>query len=94
VLLVLDAITETSLAHQPIMTFADSLGFTIIDLRQAHQGHAPETLVLAENDRHPNRLGHRLLADALYQRLVALGDTLGLGPGPISRPSQSTQEEQ
>ena len=79
VLLVLDAINEESPAEQPLIGYADSLGFAIIDLRKAHQGHDPRTLVLAEWDRHPNVAGHRLLADAMYRRLLALGDSLGLG---------------
>jgi len=79
ILLVLDAINEESPAEQPLIQYADSLGFTIMDLRGAGRGQDPRTLMLAEWDRHPNQAGHRLLADAMYQRLVALGDSLGLG---------------
>lgn len=91
-LMVVDAITESSPAEQQLIRYADSLGLAIIDLRDAHKNHDARTLVLAENDRHPNKLGHRLLADALYRRLIALGDTLGLGLDPAIQPSQSTQE--
>jgi hypothetical protein len=79
ILLVMDAINEESPAEQPLIHYADSLGFAIMDLRRANQGHDPATLVLAAWDRHPNQAGHRLLADAMYQRLVELGDSLGLG---------------
>ncbi len=89
-LLVTDAITEPSAPDQPLIRYADSLGFTILDLRSAHVGHEPRTVILAENDRHPNKLGHRLLGEALYRKLMALGDTLGLGLGP--QPSQLNQE--
>ena len=92
-LLVVDAITESSPREQQLIRYADSLGLAIIDLRDAHRNHDTRTLVLAENDRHPNKLGHRLLADALYRRLHALGDTLGLGLDPAIQPSLSTQEE-
>lgn len=93
-LMVVDALTETSERDQPLIRYADSLGIAIMDLRDAHRNHDLKTLVLADYDRHPNKLGHRLLADALYQRLVALGDTLGLGLGPVVQPSHSNQEEQ
>ncbi|HEV8125548.1 MAG TPA: hypothetical protein VGP80_14965 [Gemmatimonadales bacterium] len=79
ILLVMDAINEESPAEQPLIRYADSLGFAIMDLRRASQGHDPATLMLAAWDRHPNQAGHRLLADAMYQRLEELGDSLGLG---------------
>jgi D-alanyl-lipoteichoic acid acyltransferase DltB (MBOAT superfamily) len=91
-LLVVDAITESSPREQQLVRYADSLGLAIMDLRDTHRNHDARTLVLAENDRHPNKLGHRLLAEALYRRLLALGDTLGLGLDPAIQSSQSTQE--
>ncbi|MEO8198916.1 MAG: hypothetical protein ABI679_00210 [Gemmatimonadota bacterium] len=94
VLLVLDAINEPSDPEQPLIRYADSLGYIVVDLRNAPKGHDPGSLMLAEWDRHPNKLGHRLLADALYGQLVSLGDTLGLGLKPTSTVSLTNQEEQ
>ncbi len=94
VLLVVDAINEPSEQQQPLIQYADSLGYYVIDLRKAHEGHEQKTIVLAEWDRHPNVLGHRLLADALYNRLLSLNDMLGLGLRPGSAVSLSNQEEQ
>jgi len=49
---------------------ATAAGFTVLTLEGYEQGHDPATLRLAEWDDHPNALGHRLIAGALYRRLT------------------------
>ena len=55
-----------------------------VNLADVFQGHKLETLQLAEWDDHPNQLGHRLVADALYNALAANPATL-FGAGPSGR---------
>jgi len=45
-------------------------GFTVIDLTEVYAGHDPESLWIAEWDRHPNTHAHQLVADALYDAMV------------------------
>lgn len=85
-LVVLDAFNEESPAEQPLIHYADSLGYAILDLRQATAGQDVSTLVLAEWDRHPNQAGHRLLADALYRELLNHREALGLATGGQATP--------
>ncbi|MEZ4701199.1 MAG: SGNH/GDSL hydrolase family protein [Rhodothermales bacterium] len=53
---------------------ADRLGLRFVDLRTAYDGHDVEGLVVAPWDAHPNREGHRLIADVLYDQLLAQPD--------------------
>ena len=50
---------------------ATAAGFAIINLSDVYRDHDVATLRLAEWDDHPNVLGHRLVADALYRTLAA-----------------------
>jgi hypothetical protein len=50
---------------------ASDAGFAVINLADVYEGHDKTTLRLAEWDDHPNALGHRLVADALYRALAA-----------------------
>jgi D-alanyl-lipoteichoic acid acyltransferase DltB (MBOAT superfamily) len=63
---------------------ATEAGFAIINLADVYQGQDKAALRLAEWDDHPNILGHRLVADALYRALAANPVTL-FGTGPASR---------
>ena len=49
---------------------ARAAGFAIVNLQDVYAGQAVETVRLAEWDDHPNRLGHRLVADRLYAELA------------------------
>jgi hypothetical protein len=70
VLFVRDMPAETSDPVQPIVEFARGLGYAVVDARDAYAGRNPQELLLAEWDKHPNALGHRLIADRLFDELV------------------------
>jgi hypothetical protein len=55
--------TEQQLAKQ--IRAAREAGFEIWDLSDAFEGHDPSSLLIAEWDKHPNAMGHRLIADRL-----------------------------
>jgi hypothetical protein len=63
---------------------ATEAGFAIINLADVYQGQDKAALRLAEWDDHPNILGHRLVADALYRALAANPVTL-FGTGAAAR---------
>jgi len=67
---------ETDLAE--LITDAEAAGFTVISLAHAYDGHDVQELQLASWDDHPNALGHRLVAEALYQALRERADLIGL----------------
>jgi hypothetical protein len=53
------------------LDLARKAGFVTIDMRDVYEGHDVEKVRLAEWDEHPNRFGHRLIAERLYAELVA-----------------------
>jgi hypothetical protein len=53
-----------------LMELAVTAGFTVIDLSHLYDGYDLISLSVAEWDRHPNALGHRLLADRLHTSLL------------------------
>jgi hypothetical protein len=59
---------------------AEENGFVTIDLRGVYTGRNEEELRLVEWDKHPNALGHRLLAQALYREIRAEEVRFGLRP--------------
>jgi D-alanyl-lipoteichoic acid acyltransferase DltB (MBOAT superfamily) len=48
---------------------AKQAGFTQIDLLNVYQDHQAKELVLTTWDKHPNKLGHRLLSNSLFQAI-------------------------
>ena len=59
--------------YSAVLRLTRSAGLSLVDLTQAFESVTDsKTIVLAEWDTHTNALGHRLLADALYDRLVPL----------------------
>jgi hypothetical protein len=70
VLFVRDMPAEVSDTLQPMFDVARGLGYAVVDARDAYAGRDPKTLLLAQWDKHPNALGHRLMADRLYHELV------------------------
>jgi len=64
----------------PAKQLAEENGFTTIDLRGVYTGRNEEELRLVEWDKHPNALGHRLLAQALYREIRAEENRFGLRP--------------
>ena len=62
---------ETSPATMAVLLAeARAAGFTVLDVGDPYAGHDPRTLILAEWDRHPNTLGHALIADRLTPLLA------------------------
>ncbi len=60
------------------MGAAQRVGFAVLDVSDAYGDHPVETLRVAEWDMHPNAKGHQLLADRLYETLLANRETFGL----------------
>ena len=50
---------------------AQAAGFVVFNLEDVYKGHDIATIRLAEWEDHPNALGHRLVADRLYEALSA-----------------------
>ncbi len=48
---------------------AGDAGLIVLDLSNVYEGHDERDLIVAEWDRHPNALGHRLIAEQLYLEL-------------------------
>jgi len=62
-----DVLPEGALAQFTHM--AEEAGFTTISLADAFDGHAIADVRFGEWDHHPNALGHRLIADRLFEKL-------------------------
>jgi hypothetical protein len=62
---------------QDILPIVEAMGYRILDLEGIYKNYHPDDLYVAPNDRHPNALGHRLVADELYR--------LFNGPFPLEK---------
>jgi hypothetical protein len=58
------------------LELAEKHGFVVLDLSGVYDGHDLSAVQLTEWDRHPNALGHRLLAERLYQLMTERWDAL------------------
>ena len=67
------AMSEAALTLQ---RYAQDAGFVVVPLDGVYEGYDQHELQVAEWDRHPNALGHRLLVDV--DPVLVLG---GKGPG-------------
>ncbi len=56
--------------HEKMKEVATSLGYTYVDFLQPMAGLAPEEIWAMPGDPHPNAVGHRKMADALYPILA------------------------
>ncbi|MGD2063366.1 MAG: hypothetical protein PVF51_07275, partial [Nitrospirota bacterium] len=52
-----------------LQTYAQHAGFIVIPLNGVYDGYDERDLEVAEWDRHPSALGHRLVAEALYREV-------------------------
>ncbi len=62
-----------------LSAMAREAGFVVLNLGDAFDGQNAEEISVARGDYHPNELGHRLLADRLYDALRANDRALKLG---------------
>lgn len=53
------------------LQIADAAGFVVIDLSRVYEGQELASIRVSEYDDHPNRLGHQLVAERLYQAFKA-----------------------
>lgn len=53
-------------------------GFEVIDIDGCYDGYSLDEIRISPSDGHPNALGHRLMADALYHELTKRADLLGI----------------
>jgi lysophospholipase L1-like esterase len=56
--------------HDTMRQIAQADGFTYVDLLPAMLGRQPQELFAMPGDPHPNALGHRLMADAIFRVIV------------------------
>jgi D-alanyl-lipoteichoic acid acyltransferase DltB (MBOAT superfamily) len=61
---------------------AEAAGFVVISLEDIFQGKDVSNYRLAEWDHHPNALGHRLIADQLFERFSRKADQIFMLPSP------------
>jgi hypothetical protein len=54
---------------------ADEAGWIMLDLSEIYTGQDIQDITVAEWDLHPNKAGHQLIADDLYQALLANDET-------------------
>jgi hypothetical protein len=64
------------------LELAEEAGFEVLRLDGVYEGHDQSEIVIAEWDRHPNALGHRLIAHRLYELVSDRPDILPLVPAP------------
>jgi len=74
----------TKLATDPqelaqLVEMAKNAGFIILNLDGVFDGYDIKELRVAPWDLHPNKLGHQLIADRLYEEMVKNEHLLGLG---------------
>lgn len=55
---------------------ARAAGFVVMNLQDVYSARPVEEVRLAEWDEHPNRLGHRLVADRLYTEIATRGSAM------------------
>jgi lysophospholipase L1-like esterase len=70
--------------HDIMKKIAEQDGYQYVDLLPALQGRSPQELWAMPGDPHPNALGHRVMAGALYQVILSAQQ-----PGPASSPVQN-----
>lgn len=59
--------------HDIMRRIAEQDGYTYIDLLPALQGRPPEDLFAMPGDPHPNALGHKLMAEAIFPVVAGSG---------------------
>jgi lysophospholipase L1-like esterase len=57
---------QFTFVHEAMRRIAEADGYTFVDLLPALQGRPPQELFAMPGDPHPNALGHRLMAEAIF----------------------------
>ncbi len=53
-----------------LVQLAEESGFIVLDLSDVYDDHDEASIIVAEWDKHPNALGHQLIAEDLYSALM------------------------
>lgn len=62
-----------------LRSYVESLGVETIALNNLYDGFENSELWVADDDHHPNRIGHKLIADRLLKELISAGVLRGSG---------------
>ena len=68
-----ERLTDSDIARH--VAAAEAAGFTIISLKDVYNSASPDELAIPAWDDHPNVLGHRLIADHLYDAIKRIETT-------------------
>ena len=60
---------EFGFIHEKMAALSNELGYRFIDLLPAMKGITPKDIWALPGDPHPNSLGHKIMAEALYPAL-------------------------
>lgn len=74
---------ETGSEYRELVREAREAGFITIDLSDVFAGEEVSTVAVAPWDMHPNREGHLLIADRLFDAIVSIAEvsaSFGIGP--------------
>jgi alginate O-acetyltransferase complex protein AlgI len=82
-----DRITERA-EYDTDLRRAAKAGFITIDLSDIFKGYSPDLLQIKPWDTHLNASGHKLVAEALYNKIIEMRNTLGLAPSELRTPSR------
>nr|MBS0037463.1 hypothetical protein [Saprospiraceae bacterium] len=63
-----------------IAEMVSQIGYTVIDLSEVYREYKPTELYVSPSDRHPNVLGHSLIADALVDWFIQRPELLNPSP--------------
>ena len=55
--------------HSQVVNAGEGAGFNAIDLTDVYSAYPQMSLKVAHNDAHPNALGHKLAAEAIYKNI-------------------------
>lgn len=82
------------IAHEIVGSEASRLGFELIDLYEAFDAEGLESLRIHRTDHlHPNRRGHRIIAERLYDHLLGAGLVRCPRPGVSASASASASPD-
>jgi hypothetical protein len=69
VYLPMPGVVDVSIKSAHLISVAAEAGFVVVNLAKWADGHAPEEVKLSATDHHANALGHRLIAERLFEQM-------------------------